>query len=466
MKKISLVIAVFLLASIAGCKSDSDVLATYKGGDIKRGDFNKWLEAKRLKQDSLMKSKKKQIDKLEQMMLEKITIMKAREEGFDKTKDYLALEEMATEGQLMKRLYDREVRDKATFSEEAVKMSQIFLRVKDYTIDNTKKNKKIMLSKADLEKEVKATMEKAADIIKKLEGGESFAELAKKHSEDFSKRKGGDMGFVVKDMVTPELTDIVFSMKPGEYTREPVKTDKGVYIVKVEEKKTLTEKNIDDIITDKGQAMRFKNGMLRKYAETYIDGLMSAKDVAYYEDKALSKNQQAVLFKIGDKSYTVGDFNNRMELKNKGMSKNMPKMPEITGERKKGLAKNYFKYEILKRNALEKGIDKDPEYIKEADVYKESILSREYSNKIFESDVTVSNQEMLDEYNQNKDKRYYKMEKKGKNKVKKIESFASAKERIERNLLSKKKAEKRKQWKDDIIKEYQFKVDESELEGD
>ncbi|MBN2367775.1 peptidylprolyl isomerase, partial [Candidatus Woesearchaeota archaeon] len=367
MKKIWLVMAVFLFASFAGCKSDSDVLSTYKGGDIKRGDFYKWLEAKRLKQDSLMKSKKKQKDKLEQMMLEKITIMKAREEGFDKNKDYLAVEEMATEGQLMKRLYDREVRDKATFSEEAVKMSQIFLRVKDYTIDPKQKNKKVNLSKADIEKENKAVMEKAADIIKKLAAGESFEELAKKYSEDFSKRKGGDMGFVVKDMIAPELQEIVFSMNPGDYSKEPVKTERGIYIVKVEEKKTLTEKNIDDVITDKGQAGRFKNGMLRKYAEKYIDDLMNAKDAAYYEDKALSKNKQAVLFKIGDKSFTVGDFNSRLDLKNKGLSQNMPKMPEINGERKKGLAKNYFKYEILKRNALEKGIDKDPEYLKEVE---------------------------------------------------------------------------------------------------
>ena len=80
--------------------------------------------------------------------------------------------------------------------------------------------------------------EKAVMLIKKLSTGTAFEDLAKEYSEDpGSKSNGGDLGFFKKGMMVPEFEKAAFSLNPGEYTMEPVKTDFGYHIIKVEEKK-------------------------------------------------------------------------------------------------------------------------------------------------------------------------------------------------------------------------------------
>jgi parvulin-like peptidyl-prolyl isomerase len=53
--------------------------------------------------------------------------------------------------------------------------------------------------------------------LAQLKAGESFAELAAKHSQDTdSKDKGGDLGFFAMGVMVPEFEAKVFAMKEGE----------------------------------------------------------------------------------------------------------------------------------------------------------------------------------------------------------------------------------------------------------
>ena len=82
------------------------------------------------------------------------------------------------------------------------------------------------------------TKEKALMVIKKLAAGTGFDILAKEYSEDpGSKNNGGDLGFFKKGMMVPEFEKAAFSLTAGEYTKEPVKTQFGWHIIKLEEKK-------------------------------------------------------------------------------------------------------------------------------------------------------------------------------------------------------------------------------------
>lgn len=96
--------------------------------------------------------------------------------------------------------------------------------------------------KAKAEKEAE---NKAKEIIKKLDNGENFAELAKQYSKDGSAENGGAIGqkFGHGKMV-PEFESAAVKLKVGEYTKEPVKTKFGYHIIlktKEYDKKPLEE---------------------------------------------------------------------------------------------------------------------------------------------------------------------------------------------------------------------------------
>ena len=78
--------------------------------------------------------------------------------------------------------------------------------------------------------------EEAKDILKKINEGNDFAELAKEFSKDpGSAAQGGDLGYFSKGMMVPEFEEAAFSLKTGEIS-EPVKTQYGYHVIKVFDK--------------------------------------------------------------------------------------------------------------------------------------------------------------------------------------------------------------------------------------
>ncbi len=77
----------------------------------------------------------------------------------------------------------------------------------------------------------------ANELVKRARAGEDFAELAKQYSEDDSKEKGGDIGWVTESLALPEYQKPLFALAPGEVS-EPVKGPAGYYIFKVDEERT------------------------------------------------------------------------------------------------------------------------------------------------------------------------------------------------------------------------------------
>lgn len=78
----------------------------------------------------------------------------------------------------------------------------------------------------------------AGDLIRRLGEGAAFEELAAANSKDGTAAQGGDLGFFAKDAVVPEFAEAAFGLKKGDYTKEPVKTQFGFHIIKLEEKRT------------------------------------------------------------------------------------------------------------------------------------------------------------------------------------------------------------------------------------
>lgn len=467
MKRWTILMVVLFALLILGCKSDSDILASYGNGTITRGEFHNWIDAKQWARESILKNKKQQKDKLTMMAIEKIAIQKAKDEGFDTSPDFQAVAEMATESQLMKLLYTKEIKDKANFEEPAIKIRHIFLKVRDFKIQN---GKRIPLAGKELTQAFSRAKEKATMIIEELEKGGDFGKLAEKYSDDFSKKKGGDIGYVVRDMLLPEYADAAFKLQEEQFTKEPVVTARGLYIVKVDEKDVITPENIDDIIEDKVQVKRLKNRLYRKTAQKYLDDLTNKDDVEFNEKNVTSRNKDAVVFKVGEKVYTVADMEKRIEMYNKRFKQRLQRAGkdriDATDEKKVAIANNTFKFELLKREAVKKGIVDDPDYIENVKNRQDLLLAREYMNHIGSKGVTVTPKELMDEYNNNKNERYYTIVKANGKRTKNVEPFSKVKGRIEALIKRKKQAENIRKWREQILEEYKLNINESELEGE
>ena len=78
--------------------------------------------------------------------------------------------------------------------------------------------------------------EEAKAIAEQLKGGADFATLAKEKSKDPGAAEGGDLGYFGKDQMVPEFAEVAFKMYPGQVSN-PVKTQFGWHIIKVEDKR-------------------------------------------------------------------------------------------------------------------------------------------------------------------------------------------------------------------------------------
>lgn len=77
----------------------------------------------------------------------------------------------------------------------------------------------------------------ANEILTKLKDGGDFAELAKEYSTDNTAENGGNLGYFAKSDVVPEFAEATFDLKEGQVTQEPVQTQFGYHIIKLEEKR-------------------------------------------------------------------------------------------------------------------------------------------------------------------------------------------------------------------------------------
>lgn len=151
-------------------------------------------------------------------------------------------------------------------------------KISDSDLEDLYKKEVAALPKED---EVKArhilvkTSKEAEAIIKRLNKGESFEEVAKKNSTDGSAAVGGDLGYFSHGQMVKSFEDAAFSLKVGEYTKKPVESPFGWHIIKVEDRRLKEPPVFDDV------KEMLRTQLIKEHYQKLIADLRSKLEVKY-----------------------------------------------------------------------------------------------------------------------------------------------------------------------------------------
>jgi len=350
-------------------------LAAYKEGEITETNFIAWMEANHYpknKISGILDNNRRRKGHLRRMALELFTGKEAEAAGYDKSEDFKTTVRHAKKNYLLKH-FRIKLRENAKFKEDSIRARIIYFEVLDYKVEGGVK--KIKLPEEEVERKYTEKFDLAKNLIKKLDEGADFAELAKEFSDDHSNRIGGDIGYIYYQMKEQAFAAAAFLLKKGEYSKKPVRTERGVYIIKVEDIVEVDEKNIEKVIHDQNNARSLKTRLSFFTVMKYEYDLEKAEDANAFYKKLTDSRPETVLFKISQKDFTIADFDK--ELSDPGDLKNIDKAECDIFRSQLAL-----KDAILLREAFKHGINHDPEFIKTWKIARHSALAKKYKNAV------------------------------------------------------------------------------------
>ena len=87
----------------------------------------------------------------------------------------------------------------------------------------------------------------ARKVIAALEAGGDFVELAREHSLGPTADQGGDLDYFTRDNMTPAFAGAAFTLEIGQYSRDPVQTEFGWHVIKVEDRRGEGAASFEDM---------------------------------------------------------------------------------------------------------------------------------------------------------------------------------------------------------------------------
>jgi len=121
------------------------------------------------------------------------------------------------------------------------------------------------------------TEEKAREVLSEIQAGKDFAEAAKEHSTGPSGANGGDLGYFAADAMVKPFSDAAFAMQVGEVSSEPVQTEFGWHIIKVEDRRETPQPGLEEVRDQISQQLT------QTVASEILDGLRGAANIEKFD---------------------------------------------------------------------------------------------------------------------------------------------------------------------------------------
>lgn len=104
-----------------------------------------------------------------------------------------------------------------------------------------------------------ATEDEAKAVKADLDAGKPFeVEAMAKTTDPSGKQNGGDLGFFQKGQMVPEFEAVAFTLEPGKIS-DPVKSQFGWHIIKVEEKRMTSPETLEQMSQQLSQQVMFES---------------------------------------------------------------------------------------------------------------------------------------------------------------------------------------------------------------
>ena len=121
---------------------------------------------------------------------------------------------------------------------------------------------------------------KADAVLKKVQNGADFAQLARTESQDRgSAENGGDLGFFGKGQMVPPFEAAAFNLKPGEVS-PIVETQSGFHIIKQQEQRAARTTPLAEVNQQIAQYLRAQQGEEKTAA--FVEQLKAKAKVELY----------------------------------------------------------------------------------------------------------------------------------------------------------------------------------------
>lgn len=309
LKRSILSASIIVSALLIGCMPEGKYIVARVGNRaITLSEFEK--DFARGRAENIIKSATMELKRnhLQKMIEKRLKIIQAYKRGYDRDKEILEKVKRAEKKDVYFNCVQREVIDKQVSEAE---IREVY---KYHNIEIKVRHILLKMSPNPTQEEERQTLRKAHQILKRIRAGEDFAELARQYSQDQNTlKKGGDLGYIRWGWMPREFDKVAFNMKVGQVS-QPVKTQWGYHIIKVEDRRVFPPKDYEQ---EKSRIKKLllrtlKKRQLQEYFDKYLEEIKRQYKVRYYADNiklfATRLSQASEKWKRSKKKGTSGRF--------------------------------------------------------------------------------------------------------------------------------------------------------------
>jgi len=245
--------------------------------------------------------------------------------------------------------------------------------------------------------EVEAEKE-AEEILKQLQEGANFEELAKRYSIHASREKGGDIATVKFGSLDSAIKETISKLRPGEVSGA-TKTQSKYYIVKLEEKKEAPEEGFEEV--KKRVEKKLRKEREKERSNEYLKYLRSKASLKIHNDVLSAIKIEELgqwvrdsrpVIEVNGAILTAGEFSERLQaaLSRRGVTANE--------KLKENIINSWIDRKLVDDEALSRHYEREPDLNRMIRRYEDQLIKKTFCQKVIIPQITLSEETLKDYY--------------------------------------------------------------------